>query len=151
MKRTVAVLGTVVGLVLLFAATATAGATTETTHWKNVPFVDSEVDCFGAAATITGTTSGVEHVTMTDTGGFHVTFTEQGRFMLVSANGTFTGHFAIWGGFNHNNRNEGGTFTFNAVGRSATGERIRLHGVEHVNFTANGVERSFGKFTCTQG
>lgn len=149
--RTLAALLAVVGLVLASASSATAGADTETTTFKNEPFTETDVDCLGAPATIVGTRSGVEHVTMTDTGGFHVTFTEVGRFTLTSANGTFTGHFAVWGGFNVNNRNEGGTFTFNAIGRSATGERIHIHGVEHVNLTATGVEHSFSNFSCTQG
>jgi hypothetical protein len=149
--RTLAALLVVVGLALAFASAAIAGADTETTTYKDVPFTETDVDCFGAPATIVGTSSGVEHVTVTDMGGFHVTFTDVGTFTLTSVNGTFTGHFAVWGGFNVNNRNEGGTFTFNAVGRSATGERIHLHGVDHVVLTATGVEHSFSNFTCTQG
>ncbi len=137
--------------VLAFTSSAFAGATTITEHWKNETFQETDVDCLGAAATIDITSSGVFHLTLTDKGGEHATFTEQGTFVLTSANGTFTGHFAIWGGWNANKKTEGGTFTFNAVGKSATGEQIRFHGVEHVNVTPAGVERSFGKFSCTQG
>src|SRR5918994_1948191 len=110
--RSTAALLAVVGLVLGLASTATAGAITETTTYKKEPFTEPDVDCFGATASIVGTRSGVDHVTMTEDGGIHVTFTEVGRFTLTSANGTFTGHFAVWGGFNVNNLTHGGTFTF---------------------------------------
>jgi hypothetical protein len=49
-----------------------------------------------------------------------------------------------------NRQSEAGTFTFNAVGRSADGTPIRFHAVEHFNLTPGGVENefSFETFNC---
>jgi hypothetical protein len=137
-------------LVQAGAASAAKNVETHTETRKNVTESFREDDpCLGPSR-ITITFNDVFHITEfvggPNAGTVHVTFTQAGRFVidpLAVGLPTFTGHFAIWGGFNGNRRSAAGTFTFNAVGRSADGTLIRFHSVEHFNVTPGGVENSF--------
>lgn len=138
---------------------AAGGAETFTVVMKDVNETFPTVDeCSGEAASVTVTYNSVLHVTIrpggtfdpvTFTGtNFSVTGTQAGTFTLVSSD-TFTGHFAIWFGFNSNSKNEARTFTFNAVGRNAAGTAmISAHTVEHFNTTPSGNFNAFMKFHC---
>lgn len=145
--------------VLAFAAiqgTAWAGkpTVTHTEVRKNVMESFQDLDpCLGPV-TINLVYNDIFHITEfvsgPNEGSVHVTFTQTGRFLIEPADPSlpdFTGHFAIWGGFNGNRQSASGTFTFNAVGRATDGTKVRFNFVEHFNVTPNGVENSFAHET----
>jgi len=153
MSRRVLLLLAALGLVLLPGASALAqGATSETFHEHGATDIESDVNpCSGVPGTVTITYNAVFHITQPASGGEHVTFTQTGSFAFVPddpSEPSYTGHFAVWGGFNGNKKNAAGTFTFEGTGRGSDGSRISFHGVEHFNVTATGVEVSFSKFHC---
>jgi hypothetical protein len=143
-----------IGLLAFTSAQGIAWAAKPTvTHTevrKNVTESFPETDpCLGSV-TINLVYNDIFHITEfvsgPNTGSVHVTFTQTGRFLIQTADPTlpnFTGHFAIWGGFNGNRQSASGTFTFNAVGRAPDGTRVRFHAVEHFNVTPNGVANEF--------
>jgi hypothetical protein len=59
-------------------------AETQTTHRKDVAFTTPDSDCSGAPVTLSGFSSGVEHITFLDSGGIHATFTEVVTLRVVS-------------------------------------------------------------------
>jgi hypothetical protein len=137
-----------VAAVALVASPAAAGTETETTHWKDVPFTLPDSDCSGAPVSLSGFSSGVEHVTFLDSGGIHATFTEVVTFTALRGTETFTGRWTAWGGFNLNEQNLASTFTFNATGMSDAGTKLLLQVTEHFSMSATGIVREFSKFTC---
>lgn len=123
---------------------------TETTTEQGVTetFVDFAPTCeFGGPLyEITITYNLIEHVTAFDDGRLHVTFTQAGTFEAVPLDPTepgASGHFAVWGGFNQNNQNVNGTFTFNINGQFDDGTQISTHLVDHFNVTPTGAEFFF--------
>ena len=146
--RVLLALACIAAAALAISSPAAAGAETQTTHWKDVPFTAPDVDCSGDPVTLMGVTSGVEHVTFLDSGGIHATFTEVVTFTATRGTETFTGRWTAWGGFNLNAKNIATTFTFNATGTSDAGTKLRLRVVEHFSLSATGVVREFVKFSC---
>lgn len=146
--RLASVAASAIALLSWGASGGVAGAFTETTHWKDVPFTMPDADCSGQPVSLSGFTSGVQHVTALDSGGFHVTFTEVVTFTAIRGSETFTGRWTSWGGFNLNSRNTTSTFTFNATGRSDAGTKLRLHVTSHFSLSATGVVHEFERFTC---
>jgi hypothetical protein len=151
MRRLAALAVIVLGLVAVQGTAWAAKPTvTHTEVRKNVTESFPELDpCLGSV-TINLVYNDIFHITEfvsgPNEGSVHVTFTQAGRFLIETADPTlpnFTGHFAVWGGFNGNRQSASGTFTFNAVGRAADGTRVRFHAVEHFNVTPNGVENEF--------
>jgi hypothetical protein len=151
MRRIIALPFTVAVLLALATAPAAAGpATTETVVAKDVVETFPTTDpCSGAPGDVTTTSNSVFHTTVKD-GTMHVTFTQTGTFTFTPAGPgpSATGHFAIWGGFNENNQNVAGTFTFNVVGTRSDGSRISAHAVDHMNTTPAGTAYFFSKFHC---
>jgi hypothetical protein len=122
-------------------------AETQTTHWKDVPFTTPDSDRSGAPVTLSGFSSGVQHITFLDSGGIHATFTEVVTFTAVRGTETFTGG-GPRGGFNLNAQSITSTSTFNATGTSNLGTKLRLQVTEHFSVSATGIVREFSKFTC---
>jgi len=152
MRKFVALLFTVTSLLTLAATPAAAGpATTDTIHFKDLVETFVDVDpCSGAPGTVTTTSNGVFHTTVKD-GTLHTTFTQAGTFVFTPAAPgglSATGHFAIWGGFNVNNQNVAGTFTFNVVGTRSDGARFSGHALQHMSTTPAGTANLFSKFHC---
>src|SRR5512133_4221810 len=147
MRRLVA-LACAVAAALASSSTAVWAAETQTTHWKDLPFTTPDSDCSGAPVTLSGFSSGVEHITFLDSGGIHATFTEVVTFTAVRGTETFTGRWTSWGGFNLNARASTSTSTFNATGTSDLGTTLRLQVTEHFSVSATGIVREFSKFTC---
>lgn len=90
----------------------------------------------------------VEHVTAFEDGRVHGTFTQAGTFSAepLDPTGQDTGgHFAVWGGFNQNNKSVNGTYTFNATGRFDDGSRLSVHAVDHFNETTTGTAFFFSR------
>ena len=142
-------------LVLLTASSALAGGNgatsfTETEHGAVEEFVDV-VPCQEDLGqfNLTLTYNGVFHQTIGPKSA-HFTFTQTGTFVAVSTGDgpTFTGHFTIWGGFNENNRNTNGTFTFSLHGTSSDGTKVKFNGVEHFSVSATGVVNEFVIENC---
>jgi hypothetical protein len=146
--RRLLVLACATAAALATSSTAVGAAETQTTHWKDVPFTAPDSDCSGAPVTLSGFTSGVEHITFLDSGGIHATFTEVVTFTAVRGTETFTGRWTAWGGFNLNAKNIATTFTFNATGTSDLGTKLRLKVTEHFSVSATGIVREFSKVTC---
>jgi hypothetical protein len=139
---------------LLLAAVPASAAPAETTTVivKNVTDVFPTLHpCTGVLGTVTTVSNGVMHTT-TKNGTTHATFTQAGTFTFVplAAGPTFVGHFAIWGGFNGNNNNMSGTFTFNVTGKGSDGSRFSAHAVEHFSTSPGGplLPNMFSKFHC---
>lgn len=138
-------------LIMLTASTALANGNgavsfTETEHNAVDQFQDV-VPCQEDLGTfdITITYNAVFHTTIGPKSA-HFTFTQTGTFVAVSTDPdgpTFTGHFTMWGGFNENNRNAGGTFTFSLHGTSSDGTTVKFNGVEHFSVSATGVLNEF--------
>jgi hypothetical protein len=149
MRRFLAILVSVLA-VLGISSSASATPITETVVRKDVVESFSEVDpCLGPI-TINLVYNDVFHITEQvsgpNAGTVHVTFTQAGSFLLETEDASlpdFSGHFAVWGGFNGNAQNASSTFTFNAVGRAPDGTRVRFHALEHFNVSASGIENSF--------
>jgi hypothetical protein len=137
-----------VAAALASSTTAVWAAETQTTHWKDLPFTTPDSDCSGAPVTLSGFSSGVEHITFLDSGGIHATFTEVVTFTAVRGTETFTGRWTSWGGFNLNAQTITSTSTFNATGTSDLGTKLRLQVTEHFSVSATGIVREFSKFTC---
>jgi hypothetical protein len=147
MRRLLA-LACAVAAALASSSTAVSAAETQTTHWKDAPFTAPDSDCSGAPVTLSGFTSGVEHITFLDSGGVQATFTEVVTFTAVRGTETFTGRWTAWGGFNLNAQNIATTFTFNATGTSDLGTKLRLRVTEHFSLSATGIVRELSRFTC---
>jgi len=132
------------------AASAAQNVQTHTETRKNVTESFRENDpCLGPS-TITITFNDVFHITEfvsgPNQGTVHVTFTQTGKFLIdpdASGVPSFSGSFAVWGGFNENRQSAASTFTFNATGKAPDGTKIRFHAVEHVNVTPGGVVNEF--------
>jgi hypothetical protein len=147
MRRFVALACAVVAA-LASSSTAVWAAETETTHWRDLPFTTPDSDCSGAPVTLSGFSSGVEHITFLDSGGIHATFTEVVTFTAVRGTETFTGRWTSSSGFNLNAQSITSTSTFNAMGTSDLGTKLRLKVTEHFSVSATGIVREFSKFTC---
>jgi len=152
MRRHALALLVVVGLLLIPASSAFAGgAVTETQKFKN--FTESfptPNPCTGAPGIVTITYNGVIHTTQNDNG-FHITGTFTGDFVFVpddSSQPTYTGHFTQWFGFNANQRNFAGTFTFSVHGKGSDGSRLDFHITGHDSMSASGHVISFEKPRC---
>jgi hypothetical protein len=130
------------------AGAAAAGVVTETTHWKDVPFTLPDSDCSGAPVSLSGLSSGTQHLTLLDSGGVHVTFTEVVTFTALRGTETFFGRWTSWSGFNLNDQNTSSTFTFAATGTSDAGTKLLLRVTAHFSMSATGVVREFERFTC---
>lgn len=139
----------VIGVVLSLTVPAWAAppvTETHTVHGVTETFVDTPFCEAGATHEITVTYNLIEHVTEFDDGRVHATFTQTGTFEaepLDPSGLSASGHFTIWGGFNNNGKTVNGTFTFNANGSFADGEKISVHAVAHFNVTPNGTEFFF--------
>lgn len=125
---------------------------TETNTAKDVgdTFVDVGPPCGGDDLyTVTTTTNVIEHATLFPDGRAHFTFTQSGTFVAVPLEDpslpTFTGHLAIWGGFNDNGKSVNGTFTFNINATGSDGSHVHQHEVEHFNTTPTGAEFFFAR------
>jgi opacity protein-like surface antigen len=148
MKKLIALL--TVAAIALLASPASADVVTRTIreHDATQNLKNESDPCFG---TISGTLTynSVFHVTRftsgPNEGTRHVTFTQAGSFE-VSPDGSsvvYTGHFAVWGGFNVNRTNRTYTFTFNVAGMGSDGTRVREHFIEHLNVSHGDVRHHF--------
>ena len=143
----------VVGVLLFPASSAFAeGAVTFTETFHNVTESFPEVSsCTGDPGTVTITYNGVVHVTLLPNGTSHFTATQTGDVVFVPDDPslpTYTGHFAIWGGFNSNNKNTAGTVTFTVHLTGSDGSKQTFHVTEHFNVSASGVVNTFSKPRC---
>ena len=152
--RLFAVLVALAGFALVDVGKSFAGATsiTETEHQVTETFTDV-VPC-GVDETalydITTTSNLVEHATFGPKS-VHFTFTQTGSFTAVPQDPslpTYSGHFTTWGGFNGNNRNASGTFTFSIHGTGSDGSRVTFSAVDHFNVTPGGIENAFTFERC---
>ena len=132
---------------------AHAAPTTTTVHQHGVveTFVDVLPTC-GANPPlyrITTTSNRVEHETVFADGRIHETDTDTGTFSAVPKNNpslpSYTGHFAIWDGFNVNGKTVTGAFTFNVHGTGSDGSRLRNHINAHFNVRPDGTVHEFFK------
>jgi len=140
------VLAALLLLAAIPAAYAPAWTSTETVHQFTETFVDVN-PCTGEPIEVTVTYNGVFHITV-GPNGVHGTFTQAGTFTAVpfdASDPTFTGHFAIWGGFNLNPNNEADTFTFELRGVGTDGSVLNFHAVEHFSTNADGIVHSFSR------
>jgi hypothetical protein len=143
----------VVGLLVAAPAFADPPVTT-TTHEKGLveTFVDVVPSCEGGGPlyTITTTSNLVEHLTEFGDGRVHETFTQTGTFVAVPLSNpalpSYTGHFAVWGGFNANGATVNGTFTFNVRGTGSDGSTFSNHVIDHFNVRPDGSVNAF--FHC---
>jgi opacity protein-like surface antigen len=153
MKRTLLLLATIT--MLAFTASAAAGPpvvnVTDVVKNGTDTFVDVN-PCTGDLAEITITFNAVFHITIFANGTVHVTETTTGRFLLDTLDPSkpdFSGHFTQWDGFNGNNRNAAGTFTFTVNGTGTDGSHLRFHETAHFTVNANGVMTvEFDRPTC---
>jgi hypothetical protein len=164
--RKLALLCLVTIAALFVAATASAGqgqTTTSTTFVQHQSFVEPEFSanpCTGDAITfhIDGTL--VAHETdifdAGNTSGFPddvwATFTETGKSWFTDAGQTWSGHVAVWGNFNLNERNTNNTFT-NTVKLSAPdASYVTGHEVAHFAMSATGaITVNFDTLSLTCG
>jgi opacity protein-like surface antigen len=148
MKKVIALL--VVAAVCLLASPASADVVTRTIREHNATqqLTNESDPCFGS---ISGelTFNSVFHVTRftsgPNEGTRHVTFKQTGSFE-VSPDGssvTYTGHFAMSGGFSVNADNRTFTFAFNVEGIGSDGSRVREHSIEHFNLSHGDVKHHF--------
>ena len=139
-------------LFLGLAGPASAAPVTETTTDKIVEnFVDTVPTCGlpGEPYNVTITANVIEHVTLFDDGREHGTFTEAGKVTATPVDGTgpsYTGHIAVWGGFNANGAETNGTFAFNLTLTGSDGSKISHHEVEHFDQRPDGTVHEF--FRC---
>ena len=143
----------VVGVLLFPISSAFAeGAITFTETFHNVAESFSDVNaCTGDPGTVTITYNGVVHVTLLPNGTSHFTVTQTGDFVFVPDDPSLpanTGRFTIWAGFNSNNQNAAGTFTFTAHGTGSDGSEQTFHLTEHFSVSASGIVNTFSKPRC---
>ena len=143
----------VVGVLLFPASSAFAeGAVTFTETFHNVTESFPEVSsCTGDPGTVTITYNGVLHFTQLPNGTSHFTVTQTGDVVFVPDDPslpTYTGHFTIWGGFNSNNKNAAGTFTFTVHLTGSDGSKQTFHLTEHFSVSASGIVNAFSKPRC---
>ncbi len=144
----------VAGLALFvgLAGPASARPTTETTTEKIVEnFVDTVPTCGlpGEPYNVTITANFIEHTTTFDDGRVHATFTEAGKVVATPLDGTgpsYAGTLAVWGGFNANNQEVNGTFTFNLALKGSDGSRVSHHELDHFDERPDGTVHQF--FRC---
>ena len=67
---------------------------------------------------------------------------------VIPTQPTYTGHFTNWFGFNANQRNFAGTFTFSVHGKGSDGSRLDFHVTGHDSMSASGHVISFEKPRC---
>jgi hypothetical protein len=141
---------TLASLVLAGGSALAAPPVTETHHEKGL--VETFIDIFptcdesGPRYRVTTTANIVEHATLFEDGRAHVAFTQTGTFVAVPLRAslpTYRGHFTTRGGFNSNNQNANGTFTFSVRGTGTDGSRVNVHVVDHFNTTPTGAEFFF--------
>jgi hypothetical protein len=149
MRRTVIVLGLLIGALAL-AGSAMAANHTTVTETDHIHGTFTEPEFTGNPCTGAGITSFqadgnvVDHVTyfledgqMTEV---WATFTERGKVAITDDNGvSYSGHFTVWGNFNLNERNTNNTFTLTVRAGGSDGSSIVPHEVQHFALNANGV------------
>ena len=143
----------VVGVLLFPVSSAFAeGAITFTETFHNVTETFSDVNaCTGDPGTVTITYNGVVHVTLLPNGTSHFTITQTGDVVFVPDDPslpTYTGRFTIWSGFNSNNKNGAGTFTFTVHVTGSDGSTLKFHVTEHFSVSASGIVNTFSKPRC---
>lgn len=158
--RSAVVAASTVVVLLLFTYTsvsaAGAGAVTYTQTFKDVTqMLPSANPCTGVPGMATITFNGVMHVTFLTSGKgagtFWATDTETGTATLVPLDPTlpsYSGHFTIWDGDNHNLHNgaETAILEFHATG--SDGSTLDVHMVQHFSISATGVITSFDQLIC---
>jgi hypothetical protein len=131
---------------IAFAAAGGSGTVTETEHAHNEVVLSHEGTnpCNGEPGTLTAiAVNSVFHVTFFENGDeFWVTGTDEGTATFTPSNPkgvSDSGHFTMWFGTSHNNKNEveHSTSTFNLVG--SDGSHIVIHGRSHTSTNATGV------------
>lgn len=142
-----AVLATAIGVLLMLAATASAGgngAQTFTQIDKNVVEVDpgNQNPCSGAVGLLTLTYSDAFHGTTLANGTSWFTGTITGSLSFVpddASNPSYTGHFTQWFGDDNNLKNgvENGTFNVTALG--SDGSHLLYHENDQAATNANGI------------
>ncbi len=148
MHRLFATVFAAVALLLMGGPALAAPPMTDTTTRQNVveTFDDALPTCEGGEQyTITTNTRNIiEHSTVFDDGRAHFTFTATGTFVATSAGlPSYTGTFAVWGGWNANGQVENGTFTFTVSGKGSDGSKLVTHVTFHANTTPTGAEFFF--------
>jgi hypothetical protein len=127
------------------ALAAGRGTVTETHHEHNVVFFSNPTvnPCTGEPGTITATaTNSVFHATFFETSDeFWITGTAEGvvTFTPEAAGGVSgIGHFALWFGESHNNKNEVQHNTSTFVFSDSDGSHVVIHGNTHLSTNASG-------------
>lgn len=114
-------------------------------------FVDVN-PCTGDRARISTVFNAVFHITEFADGTVHVTGTTTGTFSLDALKDSavdFTGRFTQWFGFNGNNKNATGSFTFSVTGTGTDGSTLRFQETAQFKVNANGdVVVEFDKIKC---
>jgi len=145
--------GSLAGVVVLLsagvalAAAGGRGTVTETQHEHNVVVLSNPAaqnPCTGEPGTLTAiAANSVFHVTFFENGDeFWATGTDEGTVTFtpekpggVSA----SGHFEMWFGEAHNNKNEVEHFVSNFNLRGSDGSHIVVHGSSHLSTNGSGV------------
>lgn len=114
-------------------------------------FVDVN-PCTGDRARISIVFNAVFHITEFADGTVHVTGTTTGTFSLDALKASavdFTGRFTQWFGFNGNNKNATGSFTFSVTGTGTDGSTLHFQETAQFKVNANGdVVVEFDKIRC---
>lgn len=175
-RRAVAVALAAVAVSLSLTSTAQAGQAGRTVEtYTDEVFVDALPCAPGEWYEITASGRFVEQVTVDKRGVEHFTFTDTGRFTAVPVQVTewaphedhadpvewepvegdsYTGKVTVWGGGKTSPDGVfSGTFTFNVVGTSSSGERLNGHEVFHENQQQPTAEElranAFGQSNCS--
>jgi hypothetical protein len=153
LRRLSVVLLAGLALFLGVAGPASAAPVTTTNHEKGLveTFLDTVPTCDpgGELYIVTTRSNLIEHETVFDDGRVHATFTQSGKVSAVPLDGTgptYTGQFAVWGGFNANGAETNGTFTFSVNLKGSDGSRVSTHQVEHFDERPDGTVHEF--FRC---
>jgi hypothetical protein len=153
MKRALVLLAAVATLAFPATGIGAPPITNFTNVTKNGTDTFPDVNpCTGDPATISITFNDVFHITEFANGTVHVTGTTTGTFLIdtiAPSKPDFSGHFTSWFGFNGNNKNVAGTFTFTVVGKGTDGSTLTFHETAHFTLNANGeVTVDFDRPTC---
>jgi len=145
MKKLLALVASLGGVVALSLPASASGAFTSTTPLHNAPFSDTiPIACTGpGTTTFTAIANGVQHLTVNGTGSwFTVTAAGQGTVVVSDvAASPFQGHVELWFGAEDNLQNSVTHATFNFHGASVAdpSQTLAMHAAFDVTVNANGI------------
>ena len=142
MKKLLALVASLAGVVALSLPASASGAFTSTTPLHNATLSNTiPVACTGPGTTMfTAVVNGVQHLTVNGTGDWFTTTAAGNGTVVVSdvAASPFTGHVELWFGMEDNLQNGVVHATFNFHGTNAPGQSLAIHAAFDVTVNANG-------------